>query len=85
MKRTAKRLRAAGNTNIYAPEELRERKWDIKEVLSTMARPFIMFATEPIVLVSSPQSLKEMELIIACLSVPIPVIRIQRCSHLYLP
>ena len=45
MKRIAKKRRAAGETNVYAEEELRPKP-TTKEILMTMARPFIMFATE---------------------------------------
>lgn len=49
MKRIAKKKRAAGETHLYAAEELKDKP-TLKEIVTTMARPFIMFATEPIVL-----------------------------------
>lgn len=49
MKRIAKKKREAGETHLYAAEELKDKP-TAKEILMTMARPFIMFATEPIVL-----------------------------------
>lgn len=49
MKRIARKRRAAGETNIYAPDEVRGKP-SFKEIIQTIARPFIMFATEPIVL-----------------------------------
>ncbi|KAJ4496396.1 multidrug efflux pump of plasma membrane [Lentinula edodes] len=48
--REAKRLRKAGQTDVYGPGELKEHRFEIKEVLATWARPFEMFAREPIVL-----------------------------------
>lgn len=46
----AKRRRTAGETNIYGPDELKEKRLDFKEVLKIWARPFEMFVREPIVL-----------------------------------
>lgn len=45
MKRIAKKKRAAGETHVYAAEELQEKP-SAKEIVMTMLRPFIMFATE---------------------------------------
>jgi hypothetical protein len=45
MKRIARKRRAAGETNIYAPDEVRGKP-SFKEIIQTIARPFIMFATE---------------------------------------
>ncbi|KAK9898417.1 putative MFS multidrug transporter, partial [Cystobasidium minutum MCA 4210] len=47
--RIAKERRANGQ-EVYSTHELETKKWEIKEILQIMARPFIMFATEPIVL-----------------------------------
>ncbi|KAL7419360.1 hypothetical protein Q5752_006198 [Cryptotrichosporon argae] len=48
--REAKRRRAVGETNVYGPNELKEHRFTVREVLRTWARPAIMFTTEPIVL-----------------------------------
>lgn len=50
MDKEAKRRRKAGETNIYGPDELKEKRLDFKEVLKIWARPFEMFVREPIVL-----------------------------------
>lgn len=50
MTRAAKRRRAAGETNVYAPDELKKQRFHPKEIVKIISRPFIMFATEPIVL-----------------------------------
>lgn len=39
MTRAAKRRRAAGDPNIYSPDELKERRFAPKEVLKIMSRP----------------------------------------------
>jgi len=46
----AKRRRKAGETNIYGPNELKEHRLSMREVLLIWARPFEMFVREPIVL-----------------------------------
>ena len=46
----AKRRRKAGETNIYGPNELKEERMSVKEVLTIWYRPFEMFVREPIVL-----------------------------------
>lgn len=46
----AKRRRKAGETNIYGPNELKEGRMSMKEVLTIWYRPFQMFVREPIVL-----------------------------------
>ena len=46
----AKRRRKAGETNIYGPDELKEKRLNFMEVLTIWARPFEMFMREPIVL-----------------------------------
>ncbi|KAL8671140.1 MAG: hypothetical protein Q9168_004355 [Polycauliona sp. 1 TL-2023] len=48
--REAKRRRKAGETNIYGPNELKEHRFQMKEVLIIWRRPFEMFVREPIVL-----------------------------------
>lgn len=48
--REAKRRRKAGETNIYGPDELKEHRLSMKEILVIWARPFEMFVREPIVL-----------------------------------
>jgi len=48
--REAKRRRKAGQTNVYGPNELREHRLTVKEVLVIWGRPFEMFFCEPIVL-----------------------------------
>lgn len=51
MDREAKRSRKTGeNDNIYGPGEVSEHKLSMKEVIEIWKRPFVMFATEPIVL-----------------------------------
>lgn len=51
----AKNRRAAGESNLYGPNELKpfKERFSAKEILQTWARPFVMFATEPIVLFCS--------------------------------
>jgi hypothetical protein len=51
----AKKYRSEGQTDVYGPNELRAFKdrFSAKEILTTWARPFVMFATEPIVLFCS--------------------------------
>lgn len=51
----AKKRRQAGESNLYGPNELRpfKERFSAKEILQTWARPFVMFATEPIVLFCS--------------------------------
>ncbi|KAI9867090.1 MAG: hypothetical protein M1830_005857 [Pleopsidium flavum] len=46
----AKRRRKAGDTNIYGPDELKEHRLSMREVLRIWVRPFEMFVREPIVL-----------------------------------
>lgn len=49
--REAKRLRKSGeDPNAYGPNELKENRLDLKEVLRIWRRPFEMFLREPIVL-----------------------------------
>ncbi|CCU99090.1 unnamed protein product [Malassezia sympodialis ATCC 42132] len=48
--REAKRLRKAGQTQYYGPNELRPNRFSIKEIGIYWMRPFYMFVTEPIVL-----------------------------------
>ena len=48
--REAKRRRAAGEANIYGPNEMKARRITAKEVLMIWYRPFEMFVREPIVL-----------------------------------
>ena len=49
--REAKRRRKTGeDPNVYGPNELKEHRFDTKEVLAIMTRPFVMFYREPIVL-----------------------------------
>ena len=48
--RIAKKRRKAGETNIYGPNELKENRFSMKEILITWSRPFEMFVREPIVL-----------------------------------
>ena len=50
MDKIAKRRRKAGQENIYGPSELKEHRITFHEVLIVWARPFEMFAREPIVL-----------------------------------
>lgn len=46
----AKKRRKAGETNVYGPNELKENRFAIKEILTIWIRPFEMFLREPIVL-----------------------------------
>lgn len=46
----AERRRAAGQKNVYGPNEMRKQRISIKEVLTIWYRPFEMFVREPIVL-----------------------------------
>ena len=46
----AKRRRKAGESNVYGPNELKEKRISMKEVLKIWYRPFEMFVMEPIVL-----------------------------------
>ncbi|GEQ69695.1 hypothetical protein JCM33374_g3369 [Metschnikowia sp. JCM 33374] len=47
----AKRRRESGESdNVYGPGEIESRRLSLKEVLQIWKRPFVMFATEPIVL-----------------------------------
>ncbi|KAL6721485.1 hypothetical protein ACLMJK_000589 [Lecanora helva] len=48
--RLAKKRRKAGETNVYGPNELKENRFSMKEILITWSRPFEMFVKEPIVL-----------------------------------
>lgn len=48
--REARKLRKAGHTNIYGPNELKKPRISFKDVGTIIARPFIMLFTEPIVL-----------------------------------
>ena len=48
--REARRRRKAGETNIYGPNELKEKRFDLREIMRIWTRPFEMFLTEPIVL-----------------------------------
>ncbi|KAF2843121.1 MFS general substrate transporter [Patellaria atrata CBS 101060] len=48
--REAKKRRAAGETNIYGPNEIKEKRITLKEFWTIVYRPFYMFFTEPIVL-----------------------------------
>lgn len=48
--REAKRRRKAGKKDIYGPNELKENRFNPKEILLTWWRPFDMLAREPIVL-----------------------------------
>ncbi|KAI9846800.1 MAG: hypothetical protein M1837_003649 [Sclerophora amabilis] len=48
--REAKKRRKAGEAEVYGPNELKEHRFETKEILNTWARPFIMFVKEPIVL-----------------------------------
>ncbi|KAL8665068.1 MAG: hypothetical protein Q9168_007783 [Polycauliona sp. 1 TL-2023] len=48
--REAKRLRLAGEQNIYGPNETKAHRLTVKEVVGIWYRPFEMFFTEPIVL-----------------------------------
>ncbi len=47
----AKRRRKEGiDDNIYGPNELKEKRMDLREFLWVSVRPFEMFVREPIVL-----------------------------------
>ena len=46
----AKRRRKAGEVNIWGPNEVKEHRITVKEVLTIWYRPFEMFVREPIVL-----------------------------------
>ena len=48
--RLAKKRRKAGEPNVYGPNELKENRFSMKEILVTWVRPFEMFVREPIVL-----------------------------------
>lgn len=48
--REARKRRKAGQDNIYGPNELKENRFDMKEIAIIWARPFEMFLREPIVL-----------------------------------
>jgi MFS family permease len=48
--REAKKRRAAGEKDIYGPNEIKEHRITTKEVFTVWARPFEMFIREPIVL-----------------------------------
>ena len=48
--REARRRRKRGDSNIYGPHELKEKRFDPKEILMVWLRPFEMFVREPIVL-----------------------------------
>ena len=51
--REAKKRRKKGESNIYGPNELKSPRIPMKEFPRIWARPFVMFATEPIVLALS--------------------------------
>lgn len=46
----AKRRRKAGESNIWGPGELKQKRLSMNEILVIWARPFVMFVREPIVL-----------------------------------
>ncbi|KAL8773505.1 MAG: hypothetical protein Q9209_001609 [Squamulea sp. 1 TL-2023] len=48
--REAKRRRAAGEENVYGPNEIKRVRLTIHEILTIWYRPFEMFVREPIVL-----------------------------------
>ena len=48
--RLAKKRRKAGEANAYGPNEVKENRFAIKEILVIWLRPFEMFLREPIVL-----------------------------------
>ncbi len=48
--RIARKRRKAGETNIYGPDELKEHRLSMREILVIWYRPFEMFIREPIVL-----------------------------------
>lgn len=51
--REAKKRRKNGDGNIYGPNELKEKRFSGKEIARIWWRPFLMFFTEPIVLLLS--------------------------------
>ncbi|EXJ88400.1 hypothetical protein A1O1_05330 [Capronia coronata CBS 617.96] len=51
--REAKRRRKKGEAHIYGPDELKKPRFPMHEFVRIWARPFQMFATEPIVLALS--------------------------------
>ncbi|EPQ30004.1 uncharacterized protein PFL1_02677 [Pseudozyma flocculosa PF-1] len=51
--REAKRLREEEGQDVWGPNELKEKRFTTRGVLTTMGRPFYMLATEPIVLCCS--------------------------------
>ncbi|KAF2159034.1 hypothetical protein M409DRAFT_30452 [Zasmidium cellare ATCC 36951] len=55
MNKIAKKRRKNGNPNVWGPDELVpvSERLTVKEILKTWSRPFVMFCTEPIVLVLS--------------------------------
>lgn len=48
--REAKRRRKAGEGNVYGPNEIKDQRMPMKEILTIWYRPFEMFVREPIVL-----------------------------------
>ncbi|KAL8717178.1 MAG: hypothetical protein Q9225_005554 [Loekoesia sp. 1 TL-2023] len=48
--REAKRRRKAGETNVWGPNEVKQNRFQMKEILKVWGRPFEMFVREPIVL-----------------------------------
>lgn len=46
----AKRRRKSGEEDVYGPNEMKESRLDVKEILQIWKRPFEMFLLEPIVL-----------------------------------
>ncbi|KAL8994806.1 MAG: hypothetical protein Q9188_006966 [Gyalolechia gomerana] len=48
--REAKRRRKAGESNIWGPNEIKENRFEMREILKIWGRPFEMFVREPIVL-----------------------------------
>lgn len=46
----AKKRRRAGEANIYGPNELKDDRFSMKEIVTIWVRPFEMFLHEPIVL-----------------------------------
>lgn len=55
LNKIAKKRRKEGNPNVWGPDELVpvSERLSAKEILKTWTRPFVMFLTEPIVLVLS--------------------------------
>lgn len=49
LNKEAKKRRKAGETNVYGPDELKERRLNFKEIMTIWIRPFYMLFTEPIV------------------------------------